>query len=278
VLAPENPEVYIAEGYAYEIQPSFDTALVSYNKAIEIDASNVSAYVGLGHTYSLMGDMDAAWDNFQKAAELDTENKIGKIYTNLCRMGASRFTDLEDTFTNCELATDESNNPAARSEAYQILAMFDTAIGAYERAESYLSEAELLTPLDPNLYVTHARLQVAQNNPEAAETTARRAIELAPTKAVAHLTLSYALKHLERYDEATQANETALSLVDNDVSLLAGNKDQTRKNIYYNYADIYRLLGDVENEQKYVNMAEALMTPEEKERMEILEGQGTARE
>ncbi len=258
-VAPDDSEVYRAEGYIYEIKPDIFKAIDLYTKAIELDSNNILAYTGRGHASNMAGLLEKALEDFKKAAELDTDKKNISIYSNLCRLESSRGDMLEEAIKNCKIVIAAKNmDPVFKTEAYQILATIYLQTKNYSEAESYLLKAKALSPNDPNLYVTLANLAIAREKYDEAQTNAQKAIELSPTKTTAYQAFSYALYKQEKYEEAISAANKGLSLVDSDVSLLAPNKPAVQKDLYYILANIYNRMNDKENETKFKELGDAV--------------------
>ena len=249
-------EVYRVEAYINEIKPDYNAALLLYNRTIDIDPSNILAFAGRGHVHNMMGSMDDALSDFHKAAELDKANEYEIIYANLCRLGMNAPGDMEEMIKNCKLAIRPSNNIFVRSESLQILAMLYLPIGEYELANDSLLTAKTLTPNDPNVYVTLARLNIYQKNFIESEKNARKAIELSQARSAGYLALSQALYMQEKYDESIQVAQKGLMLIENDVSLLSPNKLIMKGDLYYSIAHSYRQLGNTAKQIEYEKKAQ----------------------
>lgn len=251
VIDDKNSEVYRAEAYINEIKPDYDAALRLYTKAIDLDENNVLAYAGRGHVYRILSILEGAVADFQKAAELDVNRSSVFIYTNLCNLEYSRSHD-EDAIKNCKIVVGQDNvDPVFQSEAHQIMAMIYMKNNDLAQARSALLTAKTLTPNDPNLYVTAAKLSMFEGNYIDSEVQARKAIELSPTKAASYLALSHALYMQEKFNDAIVAAEKGITLVADDVSLLAPSKPAFERDLYYAIANSYRQLGDIKKQNDY---------------------------
>jgi tetratricopeptide (TPR) repeat protein len=246
-----NAEVYRVEGYINEIKPDYIRAIYLYDKTIEIDAKSSHAYVGRGHTKRMMGILEGAVEDFRKAAELDVDKDIISIYTNLCNLEGSR-SNYEEAIKNCKIVTEKKEiDPVFQSDAYQLMAMIFMRNKDYIQAKNYLLTAKTLTPLDANLFVKLSRLSILEEKYGEAESNARRAVELSPTKAMSYLALSQVLYMQEKYQESIAAAEKGISLVKNDVSLLAPSKPATERDLNYSISNNYGQLGNAEKQNEY---------------------------
>lgn len=251
-----NAEVYRVEAYINEIKPDYSAALALYDKAIALDANNMLAYAGKGHTERMLGILENAVADFTKAAELDTQRAHIHIYTNLCNLEYSRSHN-EDAIKNCKIVTQMQNaDPVFQSEAYQIMAMIFIQNKDYTQAKNYLLTAKTLTPNDPNLHVTFAKLNIFEQNYTESENNAQKAIELSPTKATSYLSLAQALYMQEKHNESIQAAQKGITLVKDDVSLLAPSKPVTERDLNYVIAHNYRQMGDTQKQAEYEKKAE----------------------
>ena len=255
-LDTNNAEIYRAEAYANEIKPDYFNAISLYDKAIEIDKNNILAYAGRGHAHRILGILENAINDFTKAAELDTNKDHIFIYTNLCNLEYSRSHN-EDAIKNCKTVTQKKDaDPVFQSEAYQIMAMIFTQNKDYTQAKNYLLTAKTLTPQDPNLFVTLAKLNIFEQNYTESESNAKKAIALSPTKATSYLGLSQALYMQEKHDASIQAAQKGLTLVKNDVSLLSPSKPAIERDLYYSIANNYRQQNNTQKQAEYEKKAE----------------------
>ena len=250
-----NSEVYRVEAYTNEIKPDFGMAIKLYDRAIEIDGNNILAYSGRGHANRMMGLLDNAVRDFSRAAELDVKQENVFIYTNLCNLEFSRSHN-DDAIKNCKIVTSRDGaDPIFQSEAHQIMAMIFMQGGDNNQAKTNILKAKTLTPNDPNLFVTWARLNIFEKKYVESEANARKAIELSPTKASGFLALSYALYMEEKYEASIEAAQKGIILIKNDVSLLAPSKLAMERELTYSIVNNYRMLGDTAKQQEYENKA-----------------------
>ena len=253
-----NSEVYRIEGYAYEIKPDYDRSLAAYNKSIELSGDNIFAYAGRGHLNRIFGKTDEAIVDFNKAAELDRDKEYAFTYSNLCNLQYSQG-NIEEAVKNCKIVTTkESIDPMFQSEAYQIMAIIFMDRRDYVQARNYLLTAKTLTPDDSNLYVTFARIDLLEKNYSGSEASARKVIELSPTKSMGYLALSHALYMQEKYDASMQAAQKGIELVKDDVSLLVAAKSGVEGDLNYSIANNYRQMGNSVKQSEYEKKGSAL--------------------
>ncbi len=251
-------EIYRVEGYVYEIKPDFVNAVISYDKALELDQKNALAYAGKGHVLRMTGRLPEAVDEFNKAAKIDVENEYSHIYINLCNLEYSR-SGYEEAKKNCEIVMQmEWIDPSFKSEAYQIMASMYMTEGDLIKANDYLTKAKTYTANDPNLYITFTELNLLEKNYDEAEKNANKAIEITSSKAVNFLFLARVFYAKNNYDEAIQTATRGISLLENDVSLLGPAKPATERDLNNVIADSYGKLGNLEKQQEHQQISEKI--------------------
>lgn len=252
-----SSEAYRVEAYINEIKPDYAAAINLYNKAIELDQKNISAYVGRGHANRMVGALELAIEDFNKAAEMDTDRNIIHIYTNLCNLEYSR-SNYQEAIKYCKIVTEKTDvDSVFQSSAYQNMAMIFLRNNDYVQAKNYLLKAKALTPADSNLFVTLAKLNIFENKYQESEMNARKAIELSPTKTSGQLALSQALYMENKFNESILAAQKGLTMIKDDVSLLAPSKPAVERDLNYSIANNYRETGDFGKQKEYEQKGEA---------------------
>jgi tetratricopeptide (TPR) repeat protein/predicted Ser/Thr protein kinase len=142
-LSPEDSQVYVDLGYAYENDGNTDKALESYLKAIELNNGQyATAYLRAGIVYtSRKPDQKNALDMFDKAEQLyraasnnEGVNEVLRHRGALYR-GAGKYDEAQAQFQQCLDAA-----RAMGLEAQQITALIDLSYLASQRGNA--SEAE----------------------------------------------------------------------------------------------------------------------------------------
>ncbi len=251
-LEPNNPEVYRAEGYIYEVKPDLIKAIESYDKALGINTNYLLALTGRAHTYNLMGDLNKALEDFKKAAELDKNQEQIVIYSNLCRLQTSRDDLWEEGIKNCQtvLASSLAGTPQ-KGDANQIIADAYIRKERYTEASAYLENARAFAPNDPNLLISFANLYIAKKDYPKAKESAQKAIDIDPLKTVAYRALAYAFLMEKDYTQAEAKALKGLEVINKDPSLLVPNKPYFIKQLNYTLADVFAAKGDKEKEMQY---------------------------
>lgn len=83
-LNPSEISVYMHRGRAFSNKKNFDSAIADFSKAIELNPKDSSAYFNRADTYDKKGDVTQAAADYQKAVDLDATNEAAK--SNLKRI------------------------------------------------------------------------------------------------------------------------------------------------------------------------------------------------
>ena len=257
-LDPNNPEVYRTEGYVYEIKPDIAKAIASYNQALKIDPNYILVYVGRGHAKELGGDAQGAAEDYDTAASLDKKQENIAIYSRLCQLNLS-FAYMDEAIKNCGIVT---NSPLSgvldKAQAYQMLGSIYSNLGQDDKALTQLKIAETYLPNDVNLMIGMAMLYLNEGNYVLAENYSNKAVLADPQRAVPYEKLAGAFLGQKKYQEAVTNSLKAISLVDNDVSILLKFKRDVKYRIYVILSKSYSGLGDNVNRDKYENLIKSL--------------------
>jgi tetratricopeptide (TPR) repeat protein len=257
-LEPNNPEVYRAEGYVYEIQPNLIKAIESYNKALEIDSGYLLALIGRAHTYNMQGILENALNDFKKAAALDKNKEQIAIYTNLCRLETSRDDLLEEGIKNCQIILNSSlAGSTQKGEASQIIASIYVKKEKYNEALVYLENAKVFAVNDSNLYMGFANLYIAKKDYTKARENAQKSTEIDQFKTAGYRALAYAYLMEKDYTQAIGKALKGLEAIDKDPSLLMPDKPYYRQQLNYTLADAYAISGDQVNADKYRKLGDS---------------------
>lgn len=159
---------YVGLGNAYYKQGNFNTALIVYACALEVDASYAPALVARGFSYLALGNQANALEDYNQAIELDA-NLIsayinrGILYTQQGRFGLA-LTDFDLVIAlEPENATAYNN----RGVVYAAEGDFDLAISDFKMATSlddsyaapYASLAVVYSAIAVEQYAHYRELQ-----------------------------------------------------------------------------------------------------------------------
>ena len=77
-LNPKEPDIYFSRGLAYFNKQSYTPAIADFDKVIELDPKEAMAYFKRGNALEKMGNFEKALADYQKASELDPDNEPAK--------------------------------------------------------------------------------------------------------------------------------------------------------------------------------------------------------
>lgn len=142
---------YVGLGNGYYAQGNFNTAIIVYSCALEVDPGYAAAYVSRGFAYAALGNQASALADYNQALELNPDLLSGYInrgilYTTQGRFGLA-LTDFE-----LVIALDPEN-----AVAYNNRGVVHAAEGDYELA---IADFQMAIELDSEYAAPHAALGV----------------------------------------------------------------------------------------------------------------------
>jgi serine/threonine-protein kinase len=162
----------------YDQEQSLQTAIESFNRAIELDPRYADAYARLGEAHLLLYRLTRRADDLA-----------------LAERNATKARDIDD----------------ARPAAWITLGMIHTQLRKFAEAEQDFSSAIARAPRSSLAYRELARMEQQRRQPDKAEAKYRKAIELQPDDWSNYSFLGGFLLAAQRFPEAEQAWLTASS-------------------------------------------------------------------
>lgn len=139
-IAPNAPEVLIAEGLLDQGTGKYEKAAAEYERAITIDPTDNSAYIGLAAAYKSLGNQAEAERAFRRAIEMRKDAPSGYTALGVYFFGLGRFKEAEPLFQRAiELAPE---NP----KGYTNLGGIYYALGDYPHARSMFEKSIAVQP------------------------------------------------------------------------------------------------------------------------------------
>jgi tetratricopeptide (TPR) repeat protein/O-antigen ligase len=194
-----------------------ERAIELYNRAIALNRYNLSAYYKLGHCYNLQGEFDESLRTYLRIAKLspdycDIHFNLGTVFMNMQRW--------EDSRREYETALRMKIGPLTRiglAGAYMNLQLPDAAREQYDA----LLKAN---PNDVRAMNELARLHMRLGENEKAMELSRKALEIDPENADAHLNLglihqTLAYECRRRGDEARAAGHFEKSIAELELAV-----------------------------------------------------------
>ena len=147
-MSPEDSQVYVDLGYAYENDDKTDKALESYLKAISLNNGQyATAYLRAGIVYSRKKDRDNALKVYDKAEQLyraaSNNEGINEVLQNrgvLYRV-AGRYDEARAQFQQCLDAARTMGMEAQQITALIQMSYLDSTVGHASEAENHAQQA-----------------------------------------------------------------------------------------------------------------------------------------
>lgn len=233
----KNYKAYLTLGYAYEVLQNYPKSLEEYNKSLEINNNYDIAYVKRGHLYDLWGNLTQAESDYTKAYELNNKNDVALM--NLARI-AQRKGDFEKAVNYANTVIEISKISYVKATAYEIIGLnslnsfkfqeavdsFSKSIGAYDKySTSYINRAYA------NIRLVNYDLTNNQELKNTIEKDLTRSLQINDKSSFAHVIYGIYKESLKDYDLAYSYYEKALALVDGDITLGMGEKEDMKNKI-----------------------------------------------
>lgn len=256
---------------------SYDKAVESYTKAIEIEPRNVLAYLRRAQVYNSLEENEKAIADLNKSIAIDPEQVYPYYERGLVKFGSTKYTyeqAIEDWSKAIALKTQQEQNKSQlrRKTIYEFdnsllewyhqelisLNSFPDLHNLYElRARAYLelkqydkavadaNEAVSLQPEDASKYHFRAYVYREAKQYDRAVANSNRAIELLPEYTHAYKGRAHTYTKLKQYDLAIADYTKALSHYSEYSSFGSNNSDYATA--YVSRANVYRELKQYDN-------------------------------
>jgi tetratricopeptide (TPR) repeat protein len=189
LASPDNPEILINLGAAYQTDKRYDQALQKYEEALTLDPNSAVIYYYIGTTLHAQGNMPAAIKSYEKAIELDSSNQ-----EYIDALENAKASGADDLLTQ---ALDEYNNKN------------------YDRAKDLINEALKADRNNAQAYYYMGIIMEAKNNTNSAINSYEKATQLDPQMDTAFYALGVALDKVNDKAGAKNAFKRFLELSGN---------------------------------------------------------------
>ncbi|MCZ6775890.1 MAG: tetratricopeptide repeat protein [Ignavibacteria bacterium] len=202
MLYPEEKEAYIIRGRFYELDKKLDSAIMLYQKAIEIDIGYAHAVMLLGYAYSNAGEQSKAISQMERYIRLspNVADPRASYADLLFRVG--RYDEaLVQYKKSLQLKPDYWYSITQIGQVYMVLGMLDDAEKQFRRGISLLPQN---VQLEASLIAAEARLNVYRGEYDRAVQQFQEALAVDSTSFGAAYGIVYALSRLKRFREADE--------------------------------------------------------------------------
>lgn len=221
------------------ISSSPDSAIDSFNRAIELKADFAEAYVNRGNAHVVKGDYDSAFPDFDKAIKLkpDDAQAYYDVGAALAKKG-----NLDGALSSLNKAIQLNVNYA---EAYKVRAAVYLRKGKPDEAVDDLGQAVELDPKDPTSFSNRGLALAQMKKYDLALTDYTRAIELKPDYAEAYLNRGLTYKSKGDKDSAIAnlqiaskfTNDEQISSQVNKALIELGTRAPSKIRVYLQFSD-----------------------------------------
>ncbi len=179
-LAPENAEYYDNRGISFARMGSFEEAIADFKKALQLEPHEVQRYHNLGAAYTESGDLQQALDSFSQALKHKPDD--AQTYYNL---GVVRFKLGDKEGAVADYSRSLELRPL-NAEAYYNRGVIRRVLGDLNGALADLSEVVRLNPKVVDAYIKRGVVRFDIKDIEGAIEDFDRAISLNPQSAEAY--------------------------------------------------------------------------------------------
>ncbi|MCP4125764.1 MAG: tetratricopeptide repeat protein [Gammaproteobacteria bacterium] len=205
-LRPNQPDIHVKLGKVFLDLNRHEDAIVSFNQALEYSANSLVTYHCLAVAQQKLGRFDDEITSYQKALQIKPD-----CYETHFNLGAAfkecgKIDDSIKTYQRAvELKPDYAEAYTNLGDALRLQDKFDEAAAAILRGLE-------INPSDATPYALLGMVQVEQNNLDKAVTAYRSAIKIEPDDAGLYIGLGTVLFKKEDYEEAVAVYDKALNI------------------------------------------------------------------
>ena len=240
---PNNTDVLIAVGYAYETAGDYQKALGYYNQAIKADPNSSAAYFHAGHALEFLGKRAEAYKDYEKAYSLDPNNSLVLVARGNMLLSQGKTQESYDSFKKAAQAPGISAQ--TKSEALTAASLVRVSQDNFAHVNEATELAKQAVAADPNFSPALATygydLYLSGNNNQAIEYL-KKAIAANPRISKNYLLLAQIYRAEGDYTDGINYDKQALAHVDEDNTILSSADKQTIRGDYtYDLAKTYSL-------------------------------------
>jgi tetratricopeptide (TPR) repeat protein len=202
-------------GESHRLAGRYNDALADFNRAIELDPSDVWAIAGRGRTHEDMGCHVEALADLNQAVELDPVFLLAIASRGETLEAMGRHDEaLADLNRAVQLDPGDAWAFTCRGRIYETLGCYTEALADYNRAIE-------LEPASPDSWAARGDIYQQMDLYEQALTDYHRAVELNPADAFAVSSRGFIYQLMDRYEEALADSNRAVELDPGDAWVAA---------------------------------------------------------
>lgn len=215
-----SPEAWCVVGNCFSLQKEHETALVFFERSLQLDPSFTYTHTLSGYEYMANEDFDKAMSCFRNGIRLDERH-----YNAWYGMGAIYHRQEKYDLAEYHFQRAVQINPQS-SVLRCNLGMSQYSNGKPVEALNTLAEAFRLDPHNPQARFQRATIYISLNRPEEALKELEKVRDAAPREATVHFAMGKVLKRLGRPEQAMRCFLTALDLDPKDNQLIKSAMDK----------------------------------------------------
>ena len=199
---------YLESGQRYFDQQRYREAAIQFSNALQVDSRFAQAHYQLGETFLKLQDWNHAYEELSRTVELDPTMYAAHAELSNMLVGARQPDALKQAKTHLDLLREKQPNSM---ETHAAWSNYDAALGNLGEAMQEMRYAIDADPTRSDSYLNMALLQMRANQPDQAESSFKRAAEVAPKAMNAQLALGGFYQARGRFPEAEQQYRKAIS-------------------------------------------------------------------
>ena len=241
VTAPRNFSYNIAMGQVMEQIDKPDSALHYYDIAQEIEPENGNVYLAKANYYYMQGDSASYDEQIYKALMLqniDVEVKIG-VLTDYVR--SMLRNNIKGERINRLFRALLEQHPH-ETDIHKLYCEYFMVENDYKRAAEQMSYALDIDPTDAVGWQRLVLLHMLDDNYREAIDVAEQALKLNPDSLQLYRYVAPAYMHMKQYDKALEICDRAIAIVDSTNTMIIGEFEGTKGDVYFAMGDTLRSL------------------------------------
>ncbi len=201
---------FMEQGDRYFAQEKYPEALLTYERAVQIDARLVAAHYGIAKCHLKMSSWASAFQELQRTIDLEPQNWPAHLDLGQLYLAGGRAPEARD-----EAKSILQNNPG-HIRALILYSDAAAQLGDLKFALQEAGEAVDKAPEDPTVYLNMAGIQQRAGLLQGAEANLVKAQKLSPNSTIPNLALGNLYASQKRWADAEGEFRTAIAITPKD--------------------------------------------------------------